>query len=94
MARFRKKNMEVDAVLYPGDLDVEAVIEVEDWLIPRLQSRGLALRYEGVALVLPRMLGGEITVQPGEWIVEGQFLDLYPCTHQVFSDLYEPVADG
>jgi hypothetical protein len=37
---------------------------------------------------------GEMTAQPGDWIIKGVKGELYPCKPDIFAATYEPVGHG
>lgn len=41
-----------------------------------------------------RTVNGPVTVQWGEWIIQGVNGELYPCAADVFAKTYEPAEDA
>jgi hypothetical protein len=40
-----------------------------------------------------KTLEGEMTVSPGDWIIQGVNGELYPCKPDIFEKTYEPVEE-
>lgn len=79
--KFRKKPVEVEAVLWTGHNLVEAItfVNTED-----VVARGD--KFEIVTLE------GTMTASPGDWIIRGVHGEFYPCKPDIFDETYEPVT--
>jgi hypothetical protein len=85
MPRFRKKPVVIEAFQLPqrGDFDVTAFHEwadangCTDWASGRDET-----------LVIST-LEGEMTAQPGDWIIRGVKGEFYPCKPDIFAATYE-----
>ena len=80
--RFRKRPIEIDAVLWDGQLDTKP-----DWL------RGA--KHVGVhssCTLLINTLEGQMWCNIGDWIIKGVKGELYPCKPDIFVLTYEPVV--
>lgn len=90
MPRFRKKPVEVDAVLYRGTVTAE----IEEFLGGQ-EARGGVWEYkrDGIAFngLAIETLEGRMRVSPGDWIIRGTRGELYPCKPGPFADTFEPV---
>lgn len=91
MPKFRKKPVEIEAMQFPADPDTHALSgEVEAFDAWLLRNQGDHIcRYEGKALIIPT-LEGEMTANPGDWIIRGIRGELYPCKPDIFAATYEP----
>lgn len=96
MARYRKKPVVVEAMLWTGrEEDVARVFEMlgeaelpnvpDD---PHVQP-GLGYIPPMGTLDIPT-LEGMMTAQPGDWIIRGIKGELYPCKPDIFEMTYEP----
>ena len=92
MSLYRKKPVVVEAIQWnPGDLKQAG--QVVRWL-----GAGGASFYHadgmGETTTLDiRTLEGEMTAQPGDWIIKGVKGEFHPCKPDIFEATYEP-ADG
>lgn len=90
MALYRKKPVVVEALQFRGPQvhDVAYMTQFDDWMVA---NQGDArCRYRGATLIIPT-LEGEMTAQPGDWIIRGVKGELYPCKPDIFAEIYEPV---
>jgi hypothetical protein len=88
VGRFRKKPVEVEAMQYPGLIDMEKRGEAISWLV----EHGGEWRQVGDLHIVT--LEGEMMVRPGWWIIRGIQGEFYPCAPDIFEATYEPVAEG
>jgi hypothetical protein len=51
-----------------------------------------AVRHEGPEPLLIETLEGNLTAQPGDWIITGVKGERYPCKPDIFEATYEPVG--
>lgn len=82
--RFRKKPVEIEAMLFDGTPSGAAAIV--EW------CKGSAVLHlaldRGPRLVI-KTLEGEMTVTPGDWVIEGVKGEHYPCKPDIFEATYE-----
>lgn len=62
-----------------------------------LKSHGADFRHPsgqgGTTTLAIRTLEGEMTANPGDWIIRGVQGEFYPCKSDIFEATYEKVAD-
>ena len=80
MPRFRKKPVEIDALLWTGDNVAE--------LTAFLNGKG-KFEWGGIRIAT---LEGIMTASVGDWIIRGVKGEFYPCKPDIFVATYEPVA--
>lgn len=91
--KYRKKPVVIDAMQYPGlptvmgSARLDAYVKFDDWLVAHQGEN--RPRYRGNTVVIPT-LEGEMTAQPGDWIIRGVKGELYPCKPDIFAATYEP----
>jgi len=96
MAKYRKKPVEIDAVLWRAtEGSMEEVLELVDF--DALPGDGVHVE-PGIGwtpaigtLDIPT-LEGTMTAQPGDWIIRGVKGELYPCKPDIFEATYEAVV--
>ena len=81
MAKYRKKPVVIEAVLYTGDLT-----EVLPFIGPGVWEQD----FDG-NLTIPT-LEGDHKARPGDWIIRGIKGELYPCKPDIFDATYEPAS--
>lgn len=100
MAKYRKKPVVIDAVLWDG---TEACLERDVMpLVPKKPNGDFDLPSDGVhvapgigfcpsigQLDIPT-LEGVMTARPGDYIIKGVKGELYPCKPDIFAATYEP----
>lgn len=86
MPRFRKKPVEIEAMLYPGVRELNDALEVFRWL----EEHGQAHHHDGGLVI--ETLEGDMKASPGDWIIRGVQGEFYPCKPDIFDATYEPVA--
>ena len=86
--RFRKRPVVIEAFQLPprGDFNVDGFLT---WA----KEHGLRDYESGrdETLVI-QTLEGEMTAQPGDWIVKGVAGEFYPCKARIFAATYEPAS--
>jgi hypothetical protein len=98
MARFRKKPVVIDAVLWTGlEADLPAVFALVDFdKLPNdgpYVNPGIGFVPSQGTLEIPT-LEGVMTAQPGDWIIRGVAGEVYPCKPDIFEATYDPVPEG
>ena len=88
MPRFRKRPVEVEAVLWTGD-NFEEISRWADWkVISRWPDGGRHGRQISILT-----LEGAMEASVGDWIVRGVKGEFYPCKPDIFALTYEHVPD-
>lgn len=82
MAKYRKKPVEIEAVLWDGN----KVSEVTPWISEALEN-GVIIRYGDKVLIFT--LEGKLYANPGDYIIKGVKGELYPCKPDIFNATYE-----
>lgn len=83
--KYRKKPVVVDASQYVmGEL-------IPEWLHPYI-SNGTILQFKDRLKIVT--LEGEMTADPGDWIIKGVKGEIYPCKPDIFEATYEAVTDA
>jgi hypothetical protein len=83
MAKFRKKPVVVEAVLWNNHWP-----DIEPLLVGRTMN--VAQHCASGTLAI-ETLEGTMTAQCGDWIIKGVNGELYPCKPEIFAKTYEPV---
>jgi hypothetical protein len=101
--KFRKKPVVIEAVQFLGFSDERTNACVNPWPSDWDASKwrrtwGAApIRPDGVygpdVLVIPT-LEGDMTAQPGDWIIRGVKGEFYPCKPDIFVATYEPAPSA
>ena len=95
MAKFRKKPVVIEAMRWPGrpdvwgpnaKRDIAYAADFDDWMVANQGER--ECRYKGGKIIIPT-LEGEMTADPGDWIIRGVKGELYPCKPDIFAATYE-----
>lgn len=81
--RFRKKPVEIEAMLYTGD----NWVEIAKWL--RESDVRIGREHTGKASI--PTLEGTMYASPGDWIIRGVQGEFYPCKPDIFAETYEAV---
>ena len=89
--KFRKKPVEVDAILFTGNFN-----DVFDWVSKWYQDDdgpGMWESDDGKALIVATA-EGEMRGEIGDWIIKEPFpvndREFYPCKPDIFEKTYEP----
>lgn len=83
--KYRKKPVVIEAVQFTGDNSSELFLwmDCNDGAEPRVRKV-----QDGVLII--RTLEGDMTAQPGDWIIRGVQGEFYPCKPDIFAATYEP----
>ena len=93
MAKYRKKPIVVEAVLFDGKNAVEGLEVIEDTFV----SPGWGIcancgkSYVGHGII--NTLEGKMFACPGDYIIKGVNGEFYPCKPDIFEKTYEVVKD-
>lgn len=82
MAKYKKKPVEIEAVLWDGN----KVSEMTPWISESLEN-GAIIRYGDKVLIFT--LEGKLYASPGDYIIKGVKGELYPCKPDIFNETYE-----
>jgi hypothetical protein len=86
VSRFRKKPVEVEAVLVADYRDGR---EVPEWLVTAIEEHRVAVT---PSTFIISTLEGDMRAQRDDWIIRGTSGELYPCKPDIFSQIYERAA--
>jgi hypothetical protein len=102
--KFRKRPVEVEAMLFPADATPAQGIAVYQWVeshIGSVQPAGNGPGYSPLAagvtidpadgLMVIRTLEGDMKVSLGDWVIKGVQGEFYPCKPDIFAATYEAV---
>lgn len=82
--KFRKKPVVIEAIRFTGTNEVDIV----NW------SNGAAAGYFSDHRIMQiRTLEGDMTAEPGDWIIRGIKGEFYPCKPDIFEATYETVSE-
>lgn len=95
MPKFRKRPVEIEAVLFDG-LNTEQIL---DWIEPYFADSqaddvgGTVIDSDvsELAYFTIETLEGTMRADPGDWIIRGVRGEFYPCKPEIFAETYEPV---
>jgi hypothetical protein len=87
MHQFRKKPVVIEAVQW---LNRKIVCPPGPLWFAAAEERGV-IQLAGDVLYI-KTLEGEMRADPGDWIIRGVNLELYPCKPDIFAKTYEAVA--
>lgn len=95
MPKFRKKPVEIEAMLWDGS--IRSADEIETWSggasncrIPvSLATDQNRLKYASKIFI--KTLEGEMCADQGDWIIRGVKGEFYPCKPDIFAATYEAV---
>lgn len=83
MAKFRKKPVVIEAVLYDGSFELDFLRGDERvWFDGATQTLQIGT------------LEGTMTARIGDYIIRGVQGELYPCKPDIFEQTYEPVENN
>ena len=81
--RFRKKPVVIDAIQWSGSNWHEAY-DFAGHVVYTANE-------DDVVVLKVSTLEGEMTAQPGDWLLKGVAGEFYPCKPDIFEATYEPV---
>ena len=89
--RYRKKPVEIDAILVSDVLDGAVVLPL--WLSQAISSGHVAVRTgkRELKILTPE---GNMVANERDWILRGIKGELYPCKPDIFAATYEPARRG
>ena len=88
MAKYRKKPVVIDAVLYSGYNGDRLVFdEVPEWFTKAIGDYSLVFDDSDKQLKV-NTLEGEMIVSPGDYIIRGVKGEIYPCKPDIFEMTY------
>lgn len=85
--KYRKKPVVIEAVRFDGNNRREVL----SFIYPDMSEDGLR---GAEAMALPVVIGtleGDMTVNPGDFVIRGVAGEFYPCKPNIFAATYEPV---
>jgi len=95
MAKFRKKPVLIDAVLWHG-ANVSEVISLA--ALGKADDRNVSIKFDlrktGYPELVIETLEGNMKADLNDWIIRGVKGELYPCKPDIFAATYEPVEAG
>lgn len=86
MARFRKKPVEIEAVLWDGKArTITSLAPFENATAsPEITADGR---------LLIATLEGQMAAEVGDWVIKGVAGELYPCKSDIFEQTYEAIEN-
>lgn len=87
MPYFRKKPVVIEAWQNPPEGQKDGWVEIPKWLI------GKAFAIPGGKWLI-ETLEGDMTADPGDWIIKGVQGEFYPCKDEIFRATYDEVSDA
>lgn len=82
MAKYRKKPVEIEAVLWDGN----KVSETTPWISEAFRN-DIIMRYGDKVVI--RTLEGQLFANPGDYIIRRIKGEIYPCKPDIFNETYE-----
>jgi hypothetical protein len=82
VATYRKKPVEIQAIQYTGE-NAPAVVEFAF-------DAGTRNAFDGTDNLIIPTLEGDMTANPGDYIIKGVKGEFYPCKPDIFEATYEP----
>lgn len=79
MAKFRKKQVEIDAFRFDVDPPPQ-------WFLEAKANGNVKLQVDAVVI---STLEGEMKAGRGDWVIRGVKGELYPCKPDIFEQTYE-----
>jgi hypothetical protein len=86
--QYRKKPAVIQAVKYDGSSTHRSIIEA--WIANGVYHDS-SMRTRDIGPMSIQTLEGEITAQPGDYIIQGVAGEFYPCKPDIFEETYEKV---
>jgi hypothetical protein len=86
MALYRKKPVVIEAQRLPLDTTegTRSLAEIAKWCSGEIVPTGMIIR----------TLEGDMTADPGDWVIKGVKGEFYPCKPDIFAATYEPASDA
>lgn len=96
--KFRKKPVVIEAVQYHLQEFADNPLtfdEVPNWLGNAIGDGTIRpeFRSEDYWYLIIKTLEGDMTVTPGDWIIQGVKGEIYPCKPDIFEATYEEVQE-
>ena len=88
--KFRKKPVEIEAMLFDGS--DESAWAIMKWAHEGLHPANNAIILRGWHELMVRTLEGQHVASIGDWIIKGVKGEFYPCKPDIFALTYEAVA--
>jgi len=90
MQEYRKKPVKVQAVQYdPEDADMPRILGEIRAMGADIGAYSTSIGDEPFLII--KTLEGNMTVEPGDWIIRGVAGEFYPCKDAIFQQTYEVV---
>lgn len=86
MATYVKRPIEVEAFQWVWP--VKDSVEIPSWAQHALLV-GKLRPGPGTQVLIIKTLEGEMTAQPGDWVIKGVKGELYPCKDEIFRNTYD-----
>lgn len=92
--KYRKKPVVIEA------FRIEAGSRVQQWFMDAHKAGIVRPAVAGQEImradqpVLIEGKHGQVQANPGDWIIKAAEDDIYPCTHEMFEEIYEPAEAG
>lgn len=85
MPKYRKKPVEIEAMQYIGSNRDDVLA------FTGLAAQNASTIYWHDGQIVIRTLEGDMTAQPGDWIIRGVAGEVYPCKPDIFERTYDTV---
>ena len=89
MSKFRKKPIVIEAMQVPMSVYPQHLTDELSKFMNAKDGRSWYGKPNGDIVI--HTLEGDMTAQPGDWIIRGIKGELYPCKPDIFEATYEPV---
>ena len=93
--KYRKRPIVIDAIQWPGDMneDDPRIEEVEDWCFEmKADPNKIIMMDDGTVSITT--LEGQMTANPGDWIIRGITGEFYSRDPDIFAATYEPIMEN
>lgn len=90
MAKFRKKPVVIEAVLYGGS--TSDISDIREWMGTGIYNES-QIKFRDLRSMRIDTLEGVMTVSPGDYIIRGVKGEFYPCKPDIFAATYELVEE-
>lgn len=98
MAQYRKKPIVIEAMQFEqrvgGDGSFgtrESSLAIQEWSGGKAHTHNGDPVPEHPSMLVIDTLEGQMTANPGDWIIRGVQGEFYPCKPSIFEATYEPV---